>query len=188
MFNRKEHKKEQQCSLTPFRVNPILLFFLFFVLIFSFLKVQAENLSSTSFQVENSTINLGGGLSSSSNFQLISSIGENTIGEYLTSSFIGRIGFLYFPEELVTPPVDPGGGGGGGNGLEYNPLPALPIYPSGECEFSDFNCDGLVNIEDLSILLYYFDKSSDIQKPYDLSEDGLLDIKDISIMFYYWDF
>jgi hypothetical protein len=183
------YTKEQQHSRKHLRDTSILLFFLFFVLFFVFSKVQAENLSSTNFQVENSTLNLGGGLSSSSNFQLISSIGENAIGESLSGAFIGRIGFLYFPEELVTPPVDPiDGGGGGGNGLEYNPLPALPLYPSGECKFADFNCDGLVNIEDLSILLYYFDKSSSDQQPYDLFEDGVLDIKDISIMFYYWDF
>ena len=72
----------------------MLLFFLF-VLLNS--NVYAQNLTSTNFQVENPTTVVEGGKSTSSSFQLLSSLGEFIIGESSSGSFVGRLGFLYFP-------------------------------------------------------------------------------------------
>lgn len=90
------NKKRQQYIRTPFGTIAVLLFFLF--LLFSArLSFSADNLSSPSFQVENPTTVGEGGKSTSSSFQLLSSLGEFVIGESSSGSFTGHLGFLYFP-------------------------------------------------------------------------------------------
>lgn len=74
-------------------------------------------------------------------------------------------------------------GGGGGNWT-------LPKATADEkkkiLKVADFNQDGVVNLSDLSILLYYYQHpEADITK-YDLNADKKIDIVDISIMIYYW--
>lgn len=142
--------------------------------------------SSASFTLENPINFIGGGESSSSSFQYISTTGQITQGQSTSASFAQNAGFLYFPEVVVPPPVPPppvpppGGGGGGG---VY--IPGLEIITCSRV--ADFNCDGHVSIFDLSILLYYMEHTSPIITTYDLSGDGKIDLTDISILFYYWD-
>lgn len=83
----------------------------------------------------------------------------------------------------TTPPTSGGGHGGNMPNPDY-----IPGVPHSCARIADFNCDGYVDILDLSILLYYTDKSGDIIKPFDLKRDGKIDLQDISIVFYYWDF
>ena len=51
---------------------------------------------------------------------------------------------------------------------------------------ADINNDGVVDLVDLSILLYYYNKTADVQTRYDFNEDGKVDLIDISILLYYW--
>ncbi len=145
--------------------------------------VFGADLSSPSFIVRDPVVGTGGGFFSSGSFQMFGS-GDGVLTGYNTSlSFIGEFGFLYFPAGSVTPPIVPPAGGGGGG---VATIPVIPIV--GVCaRIADFNCDGAVDILDLSILLYYTDKSGDIIKPVDLSGDGVVDLRDISIVFYHWD-
>ncbi len=142
----------------------------------------AKDLSSTNFIIRDPLIGTGGGYYSSGSFQMLGS-GDGVLTGYNSSlNFIGEYGFLYFPAGSVTPPVvNPPSNGSGGS------VPEIPIV--GTCgQIADFNCDGYVNILDLSILLYYTDKRGDIIVPFDLRADGRIDLMDISILFYYWDF
>lgn len=90
------NKKRQQYIRTPFGTIAVLLFFLF-ISFFSRTILFADNLISPSFQVENPTTIQEGGKSTSSSFQLLSSLGEFVIGESSSGSFTGHLGFLYFP-------------------------------------------------------------------------------------------
>ncbi len=81
------------------------------------------------------------------------------------------------PTATVTPPrvVPP-----------LRPLAKAPPEAAPACrDLADFNGDGLVNIRDLSILLYFADRGVRIER-HDISRDGRIDIVDISIMFYCW--
>ena len=262
--------KRQQHSRPLFGII-VLLFFLF---LFSVSKVYGDNLTSPSFQVENPTTVDGSGKSTSSSFQLLSSLGEFVIGESTSGSFTGRLGFLYFPTAtsavLSADPLDgevdlswtasvsthanithysvgvstsiggtyiytpvgnvssytvtsltngvtyyfkvrshadgivlavsntvsstpvgdapPGGGsGGGGSSSDPDDDEVFPYVPGKNCKLADFNCDGFVNILDLSILLYYQSKTGSVISFYDLNKDGRVGFADASIMFYYWD-
>ena len=59
---------------------------------------------------------------------------------------------------------------------EKPPKPPPTLLPA------DFNNDGRVNLQDLSILLYWWGKDGE----HDLSGDGKVGIEDVSILFYYW--
>lgn len=168
--------QKQQQNISYF--GKILLLFLFCGL--PFISI-ALNLSSTSFEMENPTVVVGGGVSTSTNFQLINSVGEFVIGKSTSLNFREKAGFLYFGTEEVVVPPDNGGGGGGGVQETF------PYVPGKLCKIADFNCDGVVDILDLSILLYYQHKTGDIIKPYDLNDDGEVGLPDASVMFYYWD-
>jgi len=55
-----------------------------------------------------------------------------------------------------------------------------------ECDnYADLNCDGRVDIIDISILLYWFDKPN-VSPKVDLNADGRTDMTDLSILVYYW--
>jgi len=175
------YKKQKQNKLLFFGICILLLLFMFSPV------AMAENLTSTSFQIENPIIINSGGISSSTSFKHISSTGEIVIGESTATSFVGQLGWLYFPEAVVTPPVDPGGGGGGSGGYFRPGAPFL--IPGLACDrFADFNCDNFVNIIDFSILLFYFDEErQELVSIYDLSDDEIVDFLDVSVMFYHWD-
>jgi len=138
--------------------------------------------SSLNFELENPIIVEGGGESTSLNFKYLSTTSQLTQGQSTSLNFGENAGFLYFPFITVPPPDDEGGGGGGGGGGS----PGYPI-PGLNCRIADFNCDGKVNILDLSILLYYLHRADTKIAPFDLKKDGVIDLGDISIMFYYWD-
>lgn len=158
-------------------------FSILFCTILSTSTVLAGDLSSSSFIIRDPVIGTGGGFSSSGTFQLVGSGDTIFTGYNSSSSFIGEYGFLYFPSSAFVTPVTPPSTGGGGGGLVKNG----PIVPGVCGRTADFNCDGYVDILDLSILLYYTDKASVDMTPYDLSQDGIVDLADISILFYYWD-
>ena len=44
----------------------------------------------------------------------------------------------------------------------------------------DVNCDGVVNIDDISTLAYYYEKVAPVK--YDLNEDGIIDVYDIVVI------
>lgn len=93
-------KKQQQVNIPSFKAIVILLLFFVFLL---FSKSFAQNLSSTSFEIENPTFMLEGGQASSPSFQYLSNTGEFAIGESTSTSFSNNLGFLYFP--IATSPV-----------------------------------------------------------------------------------
>jgi hypothetical protein len=150
---------------------------IFLILGLVFFNFVYADFSSTSFTLENPINFIEGGQSSSSSFQYISATGQTAQGQSTSLSFGQNAGFLYFPDEVIVTPPGGGGGGGGGSkvGLNFN------------CRIADFNCDTQVNIFDLSILLYYLERSGPEVAPYDLSKDSLVDFIDTSIVFYYWD-
>lgn len=135
--------------------------------------------TSLSFELENPINFIGGGNSTSASFEYISTTGQTVQGQSTSLNFGQNAGFLYFPDITVTPTPAPEGGGGGGGMISDG------LFV--DCRIADFNCDHYVNIFDLSILLYYVDKSGPEIEPYDLSKSGSVGITDISIVFYYWD-
>ncbi|MEK7612134.1 MAG: hypothetical protein AAB407_02220 [Patescibacteria group bacterium] len=140
------------------------------------LQASATDFTSSSFIVKDPVIDGGSGYGASSNFQLWSSVAQDAIGISTSASHELRGGFLYFSEEDSTPSAGGGGGGsgggGGGGGSSGGIIPPPPTgtstppflgtiidnIPQAVCDFegfsrSDFNCDGKVNLKDLSILL-----------------------------------
>jgi hypothetical protein len=66
-------------------------------------------------------------------------------------------------------------------------IPILPILPpKPPLPTGDFNKDGLINFRDLSILLFWFDKTEPEIIPYDLNNDGKINFVDFSILLYRW--
>ena len=168
------------------------------LLIASFLQPAfADTASSTSFKIERGVVDIGGGSATSTGFDLKSSIGQPGTGISTSTSFILRGGFLYFavPTTTVTttPPAPTptpsplSGGGGGGTGYYL-----LPFFKRGEViapeviKVCDFSKDGRCNITDLSIILYYYERTGPSVALYDLNRNGAVDFPDISIMIYYW--
>lgn len=89
-----------------------------------------------------------------------------------------------------------GSGGGGGTGY-YNGTgtitvatspytPPVGSYCDAQARIGDFNCDGRVNLVDLSIFLYYYHRADTGASRYDLNRNGTVDFPDISILMYHW--
>jgi hypothetical protein len=154
--------------------------------------ISAEEFSSANFKIKDPVISIGGGLVTSTNFLLQGSIGQPAPGTSTAASFELRAGFLFFPAPVApavpspTPPIL--GVRPGRSFLRITPLIPLRITPLiPRCvRFGDLNCDGKVNLTDLSIFLYFLNQPWQIASRYDINEDGVLDLRDISIMFYYW--
>jgi hypothetical protein len=151
------------------------------VLAFTLFSFASADFTSTSFELENPINFMEGGRSSSSSFQYISATGQTTQGQSSSASFGQNAGFLYFPALDEDEEEDTGGGGG-----VSGSIPAGLIYV-GACRIADFNCDKYVNILDLSILLFYLNKTGSKVIPFDLNDDNIINLGDISIMFYHWD-
>jgi hypothetical protein len=101
-------------------------------------------------------------------------------------------------------PAPPGGGGGGGSitggsgpGPSVPGTPRLevkvppPERPPSPCDSPivqrvDFNRDCRVDIIDLSILVYYYERRGPDVVPYDLTGDELIDLADVSVVMFYW--
>src|SRR3989344_7253521 len=175
----------------------ILSFVALLVFVFGGNSAHGQTVSSTSFTIQGSNVKQGSVFSTSSNFQLWSSVGEISIGSATTSNFVINAGFLYVPSVLLNQSdedsEDQDGSSedstvtiivAGGGGITI-PLPRAKS--SDGFIASDFNSDGKVDISDLSILLYYFGRPySGAMERFDLSRDRKIDIFDISILLYYW--
>jgi len=159
-------------------------------LLFSWFYAGATDFSSPSFIVKDSVIKPGAGFSTSTSFQLWSSLGQEAIGTSTAPSFGLKAGLLFFPAPAAPPPPQLPGerGGAGGGGITIAPKPTItPLFIIGPCPLpGDFNCDGKVGFVDLSILLYHFEQPRIRAALYDLNSDGIVDIADISILFYFW--
>jgi hypothetical protein len=87
------------------------------------------------------------------------------------------------------------GGSGGGAGFILFPiiidppsfLPEFTLDPNPRVcnRIADYNCDGLVNIVDFSILIYWFNRAP-VPEAIDLTGDGAVNLRDFSVMAYYW--
>lgn len=92
------------------------------------------------------------------------------------------------------PPIQVGGGGGTGyyqSTTQTAPpatatLPVTPPLLSPTFQIADFNGDNRIDITDLSILLYYYNRCTPSVLRYDLNRDGCVDFADVSILMYYW--
>lgn len=94
----------------------------------------------------------------------------------------------------VTPPPSTGGGGS----FQIGPQPTQklkpslePLVPPSPCDEpsvqrADLNGDCLIDIVDLSILLFYYDQTGKDATPYDLNDNSVVDFPDVSIMMFYW--
>lgn len=106
---------------------------------------------------------------------------------FSTASFVdGSFALIAEPLfEIETSPIVPPPPGGKRKEVIVKAPPTPPEEVS-VCPVADFNCDGRVNIKDLSILLYFWDKPYQQVHFYDLNQDGKIDIRDVSILLYYW--
>jgi hypothetical protein len=113
--------------------------------------------------------------------------------------------YLNYPKFTAvppSPPPSPGGGGGGGvisvaagptppptakATSTQLPIPPPTVPPNMQC--ADLNGDGVVNLVDLSILLYHYGETSGTSLSCshgDLNNDGSVSFDDVSILMYYW--
>jgi hypothetical protein len=164
---------------------------LVFILPLSFLR--ATDFSSSNFTVKDPVLKIGGGFSTSTNFQAWSSIGQEAIGLSSTTIFGLQGGFLYFPAVSVitattSSPIVLGGGGGSSIIiLATSVLPIkIPEIISKIKKTCDFNNDKKCDLVDLSIILYYYGKTGPQISQYDLNKNNKVDFSDVSILFYYW--
>ncbi|HEY4475455.1 MAG TPA: hypothetical protein VJB92_01905 [Candidatus Paceibacterota bacterium] len=144
-----------------------------------FIIVKADDFSSNNYKVRDPVMSGGGGYSTSSNFQLWSAVAQPAIGTSTSDNNELRSGFLYFvvttpsptPTPTPSPTPSPSQGGGIGQGGPLPPPPKVPppgppfigriiSFITGEpvpercigVNRSDLNCDGEVDLRDLSIL------------------------------------
>lgn len=145
--------------------------------------------TSTSFKSTDQNVSETGGNTTSTDFRLYQNVGQTSVGESTSTNFKIRAGVLYWtvptpapaPTPTPTPTPTPSPGGGGAPPPPTKIPPGL--LPPPTC---DFNNDGLCNIVDLSILLFWYGKTGPEIVRYDLNIDGRIDLKDISILFYHW--
>lgn len=159
--------------------------------------VYATEFTSTNFQVLDPVM-FHGGYSSSQSYQLQGSVAQMSIGTSTSSNFEVRAGFLYFPgptasspeptpEPTPTPTPTPSGGTIPGLVRLFFPASKAPLLPKPltKCGVADFNCDGVVDLADLSALLY-LSAYSPLDNPADINNDQSIDLADASSLFYYW--
>jgi hypothetical protein len=104
--------------------------------------------------------------------------------------------FTTYTQSTIPPPIVPGGGnnnsgstgGGGGAGPINNAISIIPISPTKVVTSTirgDFNNDGKVNLQDLSMLLFYWGKPPPTNNPsIDLGHEGKIGLVDFSILLY----
>ena len=184
------------------KICSVVFLFSIFYFLFSF-SVHADDYSSSNFRIRDPGITSGGGEISSTNFRLQGAVGQVLIGTSSASNFQLCIGVFCFPAPApapvpppAPPPAPPSGGAEGGGIIEsilrligfpsiLRPTLPLPVRPA-ECPYppTDLNCDGVIGVQDLSILLYLAPQSD--PNPADFNRDREVDIKDLSIMFSDW--
>lgn len=161
--------------------------------------VGAAEFTSTDFQALDPVI-VSGEYSTSSDYALWGAIAQIATGTSTSNSFEVRSGFLYFPASAATPASTPAASSAApADGIVLGSLALdllrtfLPltveqtaervvVFPCAQS--TDFNCDGKIGVEDLSIFLYA--SASPQRALADLNRDGKVDIKDISILFFHW--
>ncbi len=125
--------------------------------------VFANDFSSSNFVVKDPVFSEGAEYSTSQNFGLWSSVSQNAVGLSTSASNQLKSGFLYFITSTSSGSSSSGSSNGGGS-IFFSPGDGFS-YPvgSGGGEISppkqfncskivDLNCDGRVNLKDLSIL------------------------------------
>ncbi|MEA3272149.1 MAG: dockerin type I repeat-containing protein [Patescibacteria group bacterium] len=75
-----------------------------------------------------------------------------------------------------------------GKESKYGMAMYFEIVPQKEIhKHADINCDGIVNITDFSILLYWWGRTDFFSAPrVDINKDGQINLIDFSIMLYWW--
>ena len=159
----------------------VLLTALLVLYIASFVAASALEYTSPSFKILDPVIVPGSGFSTSSAYQVWTSLGQGAIGLSDSDAYILKGGFLYYPSPSATsaptsvPPVSYG------TSRRYD-VPEI-VVPVAVCDFND---DKRCNLIDLSIMLFYYNQSGPRIGRYDLSKNGRVDFVDVSILFYYW--
>ena len=146
--------------------------------------VAAQFASSTTYQIERGVVDDGGGRSTSTTFDERGSIGQPGTGVSSSTTYQIRGGFLHFavPTVATTSVVTPSptviltGGGSG---------PRPPVSPE-IIQSCDFNDDGKCNLVDLSIMLFFFERSGPSIARYDLNVNNRVDFPDVSVLMFYW--
>jgi len=125
--------------------------------------------------------------SSSSIWQEISGVVLDTVSKrvsFSTKQFNTSFAIFASPTPPPAPAPSPGQGVGPGTTL---PRPFLLDQPlKRDVQRCDFNGNGRCEIQDLSILLYWWGKTGPEIAKYDLNNDGVIDIVDVSIFLYNW--
>lgn len=154
----------------------------------------ATEYTSTNFKVLDPVIGVFGGTSTSTNFSQIETGGQPAIGLATSANFILQGGFLYFPgapspSPSVSPTPSAGPVGVGIFGIITKIIhPAPPGF--------DLNRDGKIDLVDVSIMLYWWEKKITVSQQAaivaagrhspDFNGDGKADIFDLSMLLYYW--
>lgn len=152
--------------------------------------VFADEFISADFKVLDPVL-FPGGYSTSDDFKLHGVMAQPAIGLGEGIDFNVRGGFLYFPapggdDEPPLPPPPPG------DGIILDllrkfipPVPKLlPVTEGRPPCFTDVNCDGKINLVDLSIFLFF--TSQPAPNPVDFNNDSKVNIKDLSMLFFDW--
>lgn len=153
--------------------------------------VFADEFISADFKVLDPVL-FPGGYSTSDDFKLRGVIGQTAIGIGEGADFNIKSGFLYFSapvepdDEPSVPPPPPG------DGIILDllrkfvpPVPKFLLITEGRSPcFTDINCDGKINLVDLSIFLFF--TSQPTPNPVDFNNDSKVNAKDLSILFFDW--
>ncbi len=154
----------------------------------------ADEDTSAHFKVLDPVIYSGWGAaeSTSLNFKLWDVIGQVGIGLGDSAHYGLKAGFLYYPAPTVAAEEEEEEAVSGGEGVIMTllrqfvpyeaPLPPLEILPCAPA--TDLNCDGQVNLKDLSIFLYA--EPQPVPSLVDFNKDKKVDTRDLSILFYNW--
>lgn len=160
-------------------------------------SVGATDFTSTSYTVMDPVI-FPAGYSTSTDYQLQSTITQIAIGTSTATNLELRSGFLYFPAPTLTPTPTPtptpSPSPSSGNGkiiqliietiLETIGIPP-PLPGCIPVTRTDLNCDQKVNLIDLSIFLF-LSPAETASRVADFNGDDKVDLRDLSILFSDW--
>ncbi|GEM_PF-2048561 len=166
---------------------------------------SAQEFTSTDFKILNPVI-LPGGYSTSASYRLNGVISQISTGISTSGSFEVKSGFLYYPGPAVAAAgpaaavatVSGNVGGGGPILAIYKKLFVSKLFKA--CTGPDLDCDGRVGLEDVSVMLYWWEKP--LKKPNfaslfasilglgrpspDLNSDATINLFDLSILMHNW--